>query len=136
MGLKKGLPRGLAPAVRRRLDAVGFEDSGDSRVRDVVPQIRQCPLEAVIAPSRILTGHTQDEFNDFPFDTGTSSAFPPAAVVPVPGNEFAMPTEDRIRSNDGGQLLKRFAPEDLAFEGQTPTLAIVKEDPLLPRVSL
>jgi hypothetical protein len=43
-----------------------------------------------------------------------------------------MPTEDRIRSNDGGQLLKRFAPEDLAFEGQTPTLVIVKEDPLLP----
>ena len=132
MGLEKGLPRGLAPAVGRGLDAVGPEDSGDRRIRDVVSQIRQCTLEAVIAPSRILTGHTQDEFNDFSCNPGTSSAFPPAAVVPVPGDEFAMPTENRIRSNDGGQLLKHLAPKHLAFDGQAPTLVIVKEDPLLP----
>jgi len=55
-------------------------------------------------------------------------------LLSVPGNEFAMPAEDRIRSHDGGQLLEHLAPEDLAFDGQAPALVVVKEDSLLPEL--
>ena len=54
------------------------------------------------------------------------------AIVPVPGNEFPLPAEDRIRSDDGGQLLEHLAPEDLAFDGQAPALVVVKEDSFFP----
>ena len=43
-----------------------------------------------------------------------------------------MPPEDRIRSHDGGQLFEHLAPEYLAFDGQPPALAVVKEDSPLP----
>ena len=39
-----------------------------------------------------------------------------------------MPPEDRIQSDDGGQLLKHLASEDLTYDGQAPTLVVVKED--------
>jgi hypothetical protein len=53
-------------------------------------------------------------------------------MVPVPGNKFPMPAEDRIRSHDSRQLLQDPAPENLAFDGQSPAPVIVKKDLLLP----
>jgi hypothetical protein len=70
--------------------------------------------------------------NDLLGNRGTSSAFAPTAAVPVRGNKFAMPTEDRIRSHDGSQIPEHLAPEHFAFDGQAPTQVMVKEDPLLP----
>jgi hypothetical protein len=42
-----------------------------------------------------------------------------------------MPPENRIRSDDGGQLLERFPPEDPAFDSQPPALVVVEQDSLL-----
>ena len=134
VGFEKGLPGRLSPPIRRRLDAVGLEDVGDRRVRYAVPQIRQRPLNPVIAPGRTLLGDPQHQLNDLRRNRGTSSGFPAIAVVPVPGNEFAMPAENRIRSHDGGQLLKHLPPEDLAFDGQPPPLVVVEQDSVLPEL--
>jgi len=134
VGSEKGLPGRLAPPIRRRLDAVRLEDVGDRRVRYAVPQIRQRPLNPVLAPARTLLGDPQHQFDDLRSNRGTSSCFPAIAVVPVPGNEFTMPAEDRIRSHYGGQLLEHLAPEDLAFDGQAPTLVVVKEESPLPEL--
>ena len=49
------------------------------------------------------------------------------AVVPVSGDELAMPAEDRIRSHDGGKLVEHLAAEDLAFDGEPTSLVIVEQ---------
>ena len=134
VGLEKGLPRRQSPAVRRRLDAVGLEDVGDRRVRYAVPQIRQHPLNPVIAPARTLLGDPKHQLDNLRRDRGTSSGFPAIAMVPMPGDQLAMPPKNRIRSHDGGQLLEHLAPEDLAFDGQAPALVVVKEDSPLPEL--
>jgi len=64
VGSEKGLPGRLAHPVRRRLDAVGFEDVGDRRVRYAVPQIRQDPVIPIIAPGRTLLGDMKHQLDD------------------------------------------------------------------------
>jgi hypothetical protein len=54
MGFEKGGPRCLSLAVRRRLDAMLFEDIAHGLVRNLVSQVGQRPLDTVVAPSRIL----------------------------------------------------------------------------------
>jgi hypothetical protein len=66
---------------------------------------------------------------------GTAHVFPLPAVVPVPGNEFAMPAEDGIRSHEGGKLVEHLAPEDLAFDGQAPPLVVAEQDSFLSSFS-
>ena len=98
-----------------------------------MPQIRQRPLNPVIAPGGTFPGDPQNQFNfnNVLRQWRPSHVFPLPAVVPVPGNEFAMPAEDRIRSYDGGQLLEHLPPEDLAFDSQPPPLVVVKQDSVL-----
>jgi hypothetical protein len=42
-----------------------------------------------------------------------------------------MPPWNRIRSDDGGQLIEHFPPEDLTFDSQPPALVVVEQDSLL-----
>jgi hypothetical protein len=44
----------------------------------------------------------------------------------VPGNEFTMPAQIRIRSHNASHLLEHLPPEDLAFDGQTPSLVVAE----------
>ena len=58
------------------------------------------------------------------------------AVVPVSGDELAMPAEDGIWSDDGGKLVEQLAAEDLAFDGEPTSLAIVRSIRFFPSYSL
>ena len=49
----------------------------------------------------------------------------------MPGNEFAMPPEQRIRSHDAGQLLEHLPPEDFAFDSQPLALVVAEQDSFL-----
>ena len=49
----------------------------------------------------------------------------------MPGNEFAMPPEKRIRSRDAGQLLEHLPPEDFAFDSQPLALVVAELDSFL-----
>jgi len=42
-----------------------------------------------------------------------------------------MPPQDCFGSHDGGKLVERLAPEDLAFHSQAPPLIIVEQDSVL-----
>jgi hypothetical protein len=46
------------------LDAVSLEDVGDRCVRYAVPQIRQGPLNPIIAPGRTLLGDMKHQLDD------------------------------------------------------------------------
>jgi hypothetical protein len=60
-------------------------------------------------------------------DGRASRGFAVFAVVPVSGDELAMPAEDGIWSDDGGKLVEQLAAEDLALDGEPTALAIVEE---------
>ena len=107
-----------------RLRTIGRAASGSS----------SCSRIKAASPRGALLGDAKHQLNDLWRHRRPSGALPAVAIVPVPGNEFAMPAEDRIRSHDGGQLLEHLAPEDLAFDGQAPALVVVKEDSLLPEL--
>jgi hypothetical protein len=89
-------------------------------------KVGQGALDAVIAPRRILLSHAQNQFNNFLRQRRPPDVFPEPAVVPVPGNEFTMPAQNCIRSHDAGHLLEHLPPEDLAFDGQTPSLVVAE----------
>ena len=55
-------------------------------------------------------------------------------VRPLCSHQFAVPPQNRIRSHDRGHLLEHLPPEGLAFDGQAPALAVVKEDSPLPEL--
>jgi hypothetical protein len=61
----------------------------------------------------------------------TSSGFPATAVVPVPGHQFAMPAENRVRIRNVRQMLEHLPSENPAFDGQAPTLVVVEQDSAL-----
>ena len=65
---------------------------------------------------------------------GRPPRFTPVAVVPVPGDEFAMPAEDGLGSHDPGQLVEQLSSEDLAFDGQPPPLVVVEQNAFLPEL--
>ena len=52
----------------------------------------------------------------------------------MPGNKFPVPAEDCLGSRNGGQLIEYLPSQDLAFDGQAPTLVVIKEDPFLPEL--
>lgn len=54
MGFEKGGPRCLSLAVRRRFDAMLFEDIAHGLIRDLVSQVGLRPLDTAVAPGRIL----------------------------------------------------------------------------------
>jgi hypothetical protein len=65
MGFEKGLPTGLPFSVRWRLDPMILQGIADRGGGDLVPQIRQCTMDAVIAPSWIFMSHPEDKFRQF-----------------------------------------------------------------------
>ena len=90
-----------------------------------------CHLQTPRTLTRHRTRRQKHQLDDLRRDRGTSSRFPAIAIVPVPGDQLAMPPENRIRSHDGGQLLEYLPPEDLAFDSQAPALVVVEQDSFL-----
>ncbi len=73
-------------------------------------------MDPVVTPGRILLGRSKGEFNDLLHNPRPPKGLPTSPVVPVPGDELAMPTKDGIRSHDASELLKHLSPEDFAFD--------------------
>ena len=128
MGCEESLPGGLPFPIRRRLDAVCFQDIADRPVGNGMSKVGQGALDAVIAPRRILLSHAQDQFNDLLCDRRASGGLAALAVVPVCGHEFSMPAQDCFGSHDGGKLVEHLTAEDLAFDGEPASLAVVEEN--------
>src|SRR4029453_9389074 len=108
--------RGLPPLGSSR-DPMPPEDVPDRLVTEGVPQIGQGAGNPVISPGAILLGQPYDE-------RLPSRGRPrPSGIPPVPGpvtllgDELAVPGEDRLRPDDGGDLLQRLPPELLPKRG-------------------
>jgi hypothetical protein len=82
-----------------------------------VTEIIECALDAVIAPSWIVTGHTQQEFNNFLGNRWAPEFLAALAVILLPGYQFTMPTKYGARGHDGGDFLQHLATQHLSFDG-------------------
>jgi hypothetical protein len=100
----------------------------DGGNNDSAPHIR--PLHI----SRILLSHAKHEFNDLLRHRRAANALTAATIVPVPGNEFPMPSQDCFGSHDGDKLVEHFAPEDFTFDGEPPALVVVEQDALFAEI--
>ena len=105
MGLEEALPGSLSSSIRCRVDAVVSEDGADGGIRDLVAKVCQCSLDAVVSPSRIFPGHEEHEIDDLLRDSRTPHVLTPLAVIPLGGNQFSMPAQDRIGRHHGGDFL-------------------------------
>src|SRR5271166_5290274 len=56
--------------------------------------------------------------------------------VPFFGDQLAMPAQDRVGRNQGGNLLECLAAQHLASDGESPTLVIVEHDAFLAELFL
>ena len=45
---------------------------------------------------------------------------PPPAVVPLLSDQFPVPTQDRVRCEEGADLFQHFAAQDLSLPCETP----------------
>ena len=105
MRLEERLPGYRALSLRGRFDTVFLEDIPDGGVGDLMAEIGGCPLNAIIAPCWILSCHAQDEAGNIRGNRRSSrSHLSPVAVVPLFGNELSVPAQNRVGSDDRGEL--------------------------------
>ena len=125
MSLEEGTPVGAT------LPVGGFEDIADCSVRDVKAHISQRPLDAVVAPGWVFLSEAKSQVNDFLPNAWSAEGLSLVRMIPLPGDEFSMPSQERVRCDDRGQLVEGFAAERLALESQASALVIVQEDSAL-----
>ncbi len=112
------------PTLRRGFHVMTAQDVPHGNFIDLMPQIRQGPLDAPIAPGRILLGHLDRE----PLDL-LHHGWPPelcAARAPVEllGDEAAVPAEEGLRGSERGDFLQALAPEWVSSRGETAAFRI------------
>ena len=90
-----------------RAGAPLLADPPNGRAADTMADVLQRALDPRVAPRWILRGHPHDELTDREQDTA-SSGF--SGVRPFPGDQLAMPPQQRIRCRDRGDLLSAARP--------------------------
>jgi len=85
VGFDEGLPRCLSFAIRCWFDTVLLEDIADRLVGDVVAQVGQGALDAIVAPRRIFPCDARYQVHDLLLHTWSTDGFAALAVVPLLG---------------------------------------------------
>jgi hypothetical protein len=134
MGFEKRGPLSLMLSLRSRFDTVRCEDIFHGGIGDVIADIGQGALDAIVTPGRVVLREPQDQVHD-----DLANAWPPwfllptIAVIPFLGYELSMPAEDCVGSDDGRQFPQCFAAQGFAFNGQHTSLVVGQQDALLPQ---
>ena len=87
----------------------------------------QRPLNARVAPTRILRRHPQDQTPNL--REHSWSAWSPPGVGPFPRNQFAMPSQNGVWGDKRRYVSEYGASEPLPKHRETPPLRIVQPQP-------
>jgi hypothetical protein len=98
-------------------------DVGDGGASHLMPQIGQCASNSSVAPRRIIKCHAKNEINDR-FHDARSAWAAPVAVVPLGRHQFPIPSQQRVRRDQGFKLIQHLAPECLRFSGESTAFGI------------
>ena len=117
------------PALRRGFQVVPAQDIAHRDLVDVMPQIRQGPLDASIAPGRILFGHADDELLDLLSDTRSAQRSPLLAPVKLLGDEALIPAQEGLGRHKRGELFQTLAPERVGQRRKAAAFGIGEAQP-------
>jgi hypothetical protein len=113
-------------AFRSGFDPIGFENVFYSGVGNVVADIRQCSLNSIATPGRILLRESQNQIDDHLSDARPADCLSLVAAVPFPGNQVPLPTQNRIGREQCTEFFQQLTAEDLAFDAKTSPLIVVE----------
>src|SRR5262252_5887593 len=108
------VPRGRLLAVWSTWKAPTLENIAHGLIADVVAQLGESAGNAVITPGTILLGHLHDQVFEFLGDTRSSHGLSLLGAIEFLSHQLAMPGENRIGFDEGGDFLQRLLAEFLA----------------------
>jgi hypothetical protein len=101
---------------------VRFEDPGNRRTPDAMPDVLQGTLDPRVAPRGILLRHSYNQPPDLDEDAPTARG--PGCVGPFPSNQLTMPPKQRIWRHDRGDLTQRPTAHPDGSHREAPSVVI------------
>jgi hypothetical protein len=92
--------------------------------RHAVSRVLQRTLKACIAPARVFSGHSHDEFADLLQDPRPSRT--PTCVRPLPNDQPPMPSKDRVWCDDRRDLVQDLSSQAFSKNRQTAALVVAE----------
>lgn len=118
-------PVGFFGSLRRGQDTFRSQDVTYGGVTDVITKVSQCALDSTVTPVGIVLGELNNEFaDDFHLLLSESINSSPSGIFEC--DQFAVPCENGLRSDQRSILLKLPPSEFLAFNCQIAALLIIE----------
>ena len=95
-------------------------------------EVLERALDPRVAPARIVGGHPDHQAPDFHLYSGSPK--PRRRVRPLPRDQLAVPSENRVRRDDRRNLRENPSAEALTDDGKTPPFVVT--EPHSPAVQL
>src|SRR5262249_52369063 len=93
------------------------------------PRLASAPLDSAVAPVPILRSHADYQTLELFSHTRATWPTPPAAII-FPGDQPAMPSQERCRRHDGRQIMKQTPAQFLSPHRQASVLIVIEMQPL------
>ena len=101
---------------------------GDGAPPDLMPEVGECALNSPVSPRWVFERHAQNEIDNRFHDSGPAWT-PSMAIVPLGRHQLPVPPQQRIRGDQGLQLVQYFASERLGSSGQSTALGVREVNP-------
>src|SRR5436309_6076362 len=101
----------------------------------MMPQIRQGPLDAAVAPCPVLLGHTPDQLLDFLGDTRSARLSSLRAAVKLLGDQALVPAHEGVWCGERGYLFEALATERVRERGEPAALGVGQAQPAATELS-
>jgi len=129
------LPGRLVGLVGIGQQAVVQHHPANRLPRHVIAQSLQLAVDVAVPPRRISRGHLQHQLADGVGLLGDwATLAPPVGPVVLPGDEPAMPAEQRVRGEECADLLQQLPAELCRGLPQTGSLRVVQTDAFLAQL--
>jgi hypothetical protein len=102
-------PRHRLLALRSGWDALALEDIAHGLITDRIAEMFQGPLNAVIAPRAILSGHADYQVFNLSVNAGTPHRLTWFRDIHLPVSELATPGNNGVGLGNRGDLSQGFA---------------------------
>jgi hypothetical protein len=96
---------------------------------ETMSQVRQRPLDAAIAPGRILFGHAHDQLLNFLGDTGSAKLTTLLAPVKFLGDQSLIPAHEGIGRHEGCYLFEALGANWVRKRRETTAFRIRQVQP-------
>jgi hypothetical protein len=91
---------------------------------DVMAQVLQGPLDASVAPSRVLCRHADHKLLDFLSDTRSAPRAPRLTPITLLSDEAAIPAQEGLGRHKRGECLQTLAPERVGQRSKATAFGI------------